>query len=273
MENNWVEINKHAMSWIHEAGERIRESFSEKLLIHTKSSNTDLVTNIDKEIEQFFINKIHNAFPSHKILGEEGYGDKLNRLDGVVWIIDPIDGTMNFIHQQRNFAISIGIYENGVGVLGYIFDVVHNELYYAKKGEGAFLNDIRLPNLTDVQLKEALIAMNAAWITENKRINYRYLAPIVKHVHGVRSYGSAALELAYVAAGRLDAYLTMRLSPWDYAAAMIIINEVGGVMTTVDGEPLSLLSPNSVLAAAPKLQQTIISNYIKVEFKSNKNPS
>ena len=108
----------HAKQWVKEAGERIRASFDKTLNIETKSNPNDLVTNIDKEIEQFFIKKIRADFPTHKIMGEEGFGDELTNLDGVVWMIDPIDGTMNFIHQQRNFAISLAVYENGIGKIG-----------------------------------------------------------------------------------------------------------------------------------------------------------
>ncbi len=114
-------------------------SMKKALIIETKSNAADLVTNMDREIEQFLIGKIKETFPHHHILGEEGYGDEVTSSDGVVWLIDPIDGTMNFVHQKRNFAISIGIYENGIGKIGLIYDPVHDELYHALKGAGAFL--------------------------------------------------------------------------------------------------------------------------------------
>src|SRR4051794_26248387 len=104
---DWEYIDLHAKQWVMEAGDKIRDSFNKTLNIETKSNPNDLVTNIDKEIEQFFIDKIRQVYPNHRILGEEGFGDEISNLDGVVWIIDPIDGTMNFIHQQRNFAISL----------------------------------------------------------------------------------------------------------------------------------------------------------------------
>ncbi len=259
----WNEINTYVKQWIKEAGEKIRASFQLSLTIQSKSNPDDLVTNIDKETEQFFIEKIMNTYPSHKILGEEGYGHKLSSLDGVVWIIDPIDGTMNFIHQQRNFAISIAIFEEGVGRLGYIYDVVHDELYHAKKGEGAFINNIPIPTLSKTKLNEAIVGINATWVTENRRIDHRLLSPLVKAVRGTRSYGSAAIEIAYVVTGRLDAYLTLRLSPWDFAAGLVLIEEVGGIMTTLDGKPLNLLGENSILIAKADLHQEIINNYIQ----------
>lgn len=260
---NWTEIDINAKQWIREAGERIRNSFKETLSIATKSNKDDLVTNIDKETEQFFINKINQQYPMHKILGEEGYGHQLDTLEGIVWIIDPIDGTINFIHQQRNFAISIGIFENGIGQLGYIYDVVHDELYHAKKGHGAYVNNILLHPLQEVNLDEAILAINPTWVTENKRIDYRILAPLVKKVRGVRSYGSAALEIAYVAAGRLNAYITMRLSPWDFAAGTVILGEVGGIATTLEGKELNFLGQNSVFVATPSLHKKILTDFIK----------
>jgi myo-inositol-1(or 4)-monophosphatase len=258
----WSKIDKNAKDWILEAGKRIRDSFSTKLMIKTKSSPDDLVTNMDHDIEKFFIEKITSTFTNHRILGEEGFGDEVTTLSGVVWIIDPIDGTMNFVHQQKNFAISVGIYEDGVGKIGLIYDVVSNELYHAKKGQGAFFNDVRLPNLNPVRLEEAIIGINATWVTENKRINPSKLSPLVKRVRGTRSYGSAAIEMAYVASGRIDAYMTMRLSPWDFAAGLILIEEVGGIVSTIEGRPLNLLKQNSVFASNTSFHDEVIQTYI-----------
>jgi myo-inositol-1(or 4)-monophosphatase len=263
MDEKWKKIDQYAQQWIKEAGTRIKDTFQQQLMIQTKSSRTDLVTNVDREIEQFFIANIRNTFPQHRVLGEEGFGDRLTALEGVVWIIDPIDGTMNFIHQQRNFAISVGVYEDGIGMIGYIYDVVHDELYYAYKGRGAFLNGVPLSPLATTSISESIVSINATWVTKNKRIDANVLAPLVKDARGTRSYGSAALEMAYVAAGRLDAYITMRLSPWDFAAGLVIVNEVGGIVTNLYGEPLNLLGENSVLVAKPGLHEEILNKYVR----------
>ncbi|WP_449539870.1 inositol monophosphatase family protein [Ferdinandcohnia sp. Marseille-Q9671] len=260
---NWDEIEHHAVAWIKEAGERIRQSFNMKLVIETKSNPDDLVTNMDKETEQFFIEKIHQTYPTHKILGEEGLGDQIEALKEITWIIDPIDGTMNFVHQQRHFAISVAVYEEGIGHIGLIYDVVHDELYRARKGQGAYFNSTKIEPLGDVPLERAMLAINATWVTENKRIDPKILIPIVNAVRGTRSYGSAALEIAYVVTGRIDAYITMRLSPWDFAAGVVLIQEVGGVITTLDGEPLNLLTENSVFVARANLHNEIFTNFLK----------
>jgi myo-inositol-1(or 4)-monophosphatase len=260
---DWHYVDLQAKQWVMEAGDKIRDSFTETLNIQTKSNPNDLVTNIDKEIEQFFINKIRKTFPNHRILGEEGFGDEVSNLDGVVWIIDPIDGTMNFIHQQRNFAISLGVFENGIGKIGIIYDVAHNELYHAITGKGAFMNKTELPPLSKVTVKESIIALNATWVMENHRIDHNLLIPLVRDARGTRSYGTAALEMVFVATGRVDAYISMRLSPWDVAAGSVIIEELGGVVSNLRGNKLDFLSNDSLLVAKPGLHQTIINDYLK----------
>ncbi|MFD0049167.1 inositol monophosphatase family protein [Actinomycetes bacterium NPDC127524] len=259
---NLKEIDTYAKTWIKEAGERIKSSFEHKLNISTKSNPNDLVTNMDKETEQFFLEKITETFPGHQILGEEGMCSDVSDLTGIVWVIDPIDGTMNFVHQQRNFAISIGILENGMGKIGLVYDVVHDELYHTIRGEGAFMNDVKLPPLKAVPVNEAILSLNATWVTENKKIDPSILAPLVRDVRGTRSYGSAALEMAFVAAGRLDAYMSMRLAPWDFAGGAILIEEVGGEVTTMTGEKLDYLKGNSLFVSKPGLHQLISEKYL-----------
>lgn len=260
---NWNEIDRRAKEWVKEAGERIRASFPKTLNIRAKSNRNDLVTNIDEEIEQLFIEKIRKTYPDHQILGEEGYGDQIDQHSGIVWIIDPIDGTMNFIHQQRNFAISVGIYEDGFGKIALIYDVAHDELYHAKKGMGAFMNDEPLPKLEEVDVHDALLGINATWILGKKHMDPALLISLMKDVRGTRSYGSAALEMVYVATGRMDAYISLRLSPWDYAAGILLIEELGGEATTLKGEKLGLLKPSTLFVSKPGLHQKILKDYLR----------
>ncbi|RFU63414.1 inositol monophosphatase family protein [Peribacillus glennii] len=260
---NWKQIDTYAKKWIEEAGEKLRCSFEKKLNIETKTNPNDLVTNMDRETEQFFLDKITETFPGHRVLGEEGMGDAVSDLKGIVWIIDPIDGTMNFIHQQRNFAISIGILEDGIGKIGLVYDVVHDELYHAFKGQGAYMNDKEIPKLKEVAVKEAILSLNATWVTENKKLDPSILAPLVRDVRGTRSYGSAALELAFVAAGRLDAYITPRLSPWDFAGGAILIEEAGGEVSDLYGNPLDYIKGGSLFVSKPGLHKEIRENYLK----------
>lgn len=253
-------IYDHAKAWILDAGKQIRGKITEPRVISTKSSPNDLVTEMDKQIEAFLVGKINEVYPDHHIIGEEGYGDDLSTLNGVVWIIDPIDGTMNFVHQQKNFAISIGIFHDEIGEIGLIYDVMADELFHAKRTEGAFKNEERLPSVSDkLQFEEAILAMNHYFLCENSIVDEKVMQQLVRTVRGGRTYGSAALEFAYVAEGTIDGYLSMRLAPWDIAAGMVILQEVGGVSTTLDGEPLSLLGTNTVLACNPTIQERLFS--------------
>ncbi|AOV08390.1 inositol monophosphatase family protein [Sporosarcina ureilytica] len=260
---DWGLIDRYAKSLIKEAGHKIRLSFFDHIHIDSKSNANDLVTNIDREIEQFFIEQIQTSFPGHKILGEEGFGDEIKSLNGTIWIVDPIDGTMNFVHQKRNFAISLGIYQDGVGILGYIYDVLRDELYTAKRGEGAYVNDERLPKLGVASIEESIIGINARWVVPNRYIDHEKLLGLIQDCRGTRSYGSAALELAYVSSGKLGAYVSMRLSPWDIAGGMVIAQEVGAISTNLEGETPSLLGPEPFIVARAGLHDELLMKYIQ----------
>src|SRR5690625_4428117 len=152
------ELFSQARQWVLEAGRAIREKIDDPLIIETKSNANDLVTTMDKETEQFFAYKIKEKYPQHLLFGEEGYGDEIDSLDGTVWIVDPIDGTMNFVHQKRNFAISIGIYQDGIGEIGLIYDVMADVLYHAQKGNGAYKNELQLNQLdSSLNLHESIL--------------------------------------------------------------------------------------------------------------------
>jgi myo-inositol-1(or 4)-monophosphatase len=260
---NISELNDFAQRIIREAAVRIRDSFSYDLQIETKSNANDLVTNIDRETEQFFIDQIQEAYPTHRILGEEGMGERVEHLDGIVWIIDPIDGTMNFVKQHRHFMISVGIFENGIGKLGYIFDVMREDMFYAIANEGAWYNDSPLRKLAPLKIEEAVIGINANWVTPNTRLNHEKIIDLVRTVRGTRSYGSAAMEIAFVVTGKLDAYLSMRLSPWDIGGGTIIAKEVGAIATNLNGDYFDFLSTDTFLIANPHIHQLLLDKYIE----------
>lgn len=262
---NWGSMDRYAKSLIKEAGQQIKHSFFMEIEINSKSSKNDLVTNIDREIEQFFIERIQRDFPDHRVMGEEGFGDEIQTLDGTIWFLDPIDGTMNFIHQKRNFAISLGIYVDGIGMLGYVYDVMNDELYAAMKGEGAYLNDVRLPSLEPVTIEESIIGINASWVAPNRYVHHEPIIELVNKCRGTRSYGSAALEMMHVASGRADAYLSMRLSPWDVAGGMIIANEVGAISSTMAGEQLGMLGQETFIVANESIHLEVLNNFIALK--------
>lgn len=256
-------------SWILQAGKLIRDKMNDPLIISTKSNPKDLVTEMDKAVEFFFATKIKEFYPNHLLLGEEGYGHtEINKTD-TIWIIDPIDGTMNFVNQKQDFAISIGIYHQGIGEIGYIYDVMSNTLFSALRGNGAFKNNTKLPTLKNESLSvdESIVAFSHRWLMKNNFINEKSMQQLVKDVRGVRAYGSAALGFARVAEGALDAYITMRLEPWDIAAGKIIVNEVGGITTDVQGKELGLLERSSVISAHPEVHHKIVQKYLRKALK------
>ncbi|MGA9288265.1 MAG: inositol monophosphatase family protein [Anaerobacillus sp.] len=268
-QTNWESVYEDAKRWIQEAGKEIISSFTTSFAIDTKSNPNDLVTDIDKQTEKFFIERIKKSYPEHRIMGEEGFGDKIEDLSGVIWFLDPIDGTMNFVHQQTNFAISIGIYEDGVGKVAFIYDVTKDELYHCSKGNGLYLNDKKLKPLEPVKFSEALLAINATWVTENHRIDPRTFSPLLKKIRGTRSYGSAAIEMAYVAAGRLDGYVSLRLAPWDFAAGKLLIEEAGGICSTVDNKPIDLLGKNTIFVGNQSFHSQVQKDYIQPALDQN----
>lgn len=259
-------IYKQTEKWIYQAGENIRSKIDEPITVDTKSDAKDLVTTMDKETERFFASNIKTTYPDHKLISEEGYGDDLKALEGTVWIVDPIDGTMNFVEQKRNFAISIGIYQDGIGEIGFIYNVMNDTLYSAKRGKGAYKNNEKLPGLQkQLTLEESMLSLTHNWLCNNHLVCKRNMEELVLKVRGTRSYGSAALEFASVAEGVIDGYLSMKLSPWDIAAGMVIVHEAGGVTTTIDGGDVNMLSDQPILTVHPAIKDSIIKEYIKDE--------
>ncbi|GIN05892.1 inositol monophosphatase family protein [Shouchella clausii] len=212
-----------------------------QIVIETKAHANDLVTNIDRLVESYFIKQIQTHFPNDHIIGEEGIADPIEDLSGTVWIIDPIDGTMNFVHQQKHYAISLGVLVEGVPVLGYVYDVQANDLYSAEAGKGAFLNGERLEKRSTVSLGDALIALDHSFFNLQHSMNW-----IRDHVRGIRMIGAGSIELAYVAAGKLDAFATANIHPWDYAGAFVICSEAGVMMSQLSGKQLDFWNSSSL---------------------------
>ncbi|MGO4887937.1 inositol monophosphatase family protein [Anaerobacillus sp. MEB173] len=261
---DWQHIDRLAKQWVKEAGGILKESLYRKIKVESKSNQDDLVTEMDRRVEQYFIMKIKETFPEHLFLGEEGImGEEISSESGTIWIIDPIDGTTNFVHQQYNFAISVAVYHDGIGMIGIIYDVMSDELFHAIRGNGAFLNDQSLDKLQSVPVEKAILGLNAGWIVDNEINEKNMFVPLVRSVRATRSYGSAAIEIAFVSAGRLDGYISLGLSPWDFAAGLVILHEVGGIASTIDGNPLQLLEKNTLFVGKPGFHEEVISKYIK----------
>src|SRR5690625_1786940 len=160
-----------AKKWILEAGALIRSQINNPLIVDTKTNRNDLVTQLDKEVELFLTTKIKQNYPEHSIISEEGFGDSKINEQGIIWIIDPIDGTMNLVHQKRNFAISVGIYSQGIGEIGFIYNVIEDQLYSAQKNQGTYKNNQLLEPLDyPLSMENTIICLNHRWLCENNFI-------------------------------------------------------------------------------------------------------
>lgn len=230
------------------------ELMNTPLKVDTKSSANDLVTNVDRQNEQLIRKRLLEIDPSARIVGEEeSFNHKIDPdLNGNVWIIDPIDGTLNFVKQRDHFAIMVALYCDGVPTLGYIMDVMNKRLYHAWRGHGAYVNKLRLKEPANSSLADSLIAINGWQLIKN----HCHQQEIAQQAAGLRMYGSAGIEIIHVLNGQLGGY-TSRLKPWDIASGMVIAEELGLLVKTIDDQPLNVLSSNTVLVATKKVCQDI----------------
>lgn len=238
-----------------DAGKILREGYSQEFAVHYKG-RIDLVTDIDHRSETFLLEQIHRRFPEHTVLAEES-GRREGESESC-WYIDPLDGTVNFAHGIPLFCVSLGFAQGGVMQLGVVYDPLRDELFSAERGRGAHLNGqpMRVSQVSD--LLQCLLASGFAyqeWITEQ---NLPHFGRFSRLTQGVRRLGSAAIDLCYVAAGRLEGYWEISLSPWDLAAGGLIVQEAGGIMTRADGEEDFLHPPSSALAANPQLHAQML---------------
>jgi myo-inositol-1(or 4)-monophosphatase len=218
--------------------------------VRAKQRN-DFVTRVDHAAEEAIIETVRKAYPDHAVLAEES-GISAGQAE-YQWIIDPLDGTTNFIHGFPQYCVSIAIRHRGALAQGVIYDPVKNELFTASKGRGAFLNDRRIRVSKCTRLDEALVGTGFPF-KETARIELytKQLKNIMQTAAGVRRAGAAALDLAYVACGRLDAFWELGLSAWDMAAGALMIMEAGGLVADLRGEG-GYLESGEIATATPKI--------------------
>jgi myo-inositol-1(or 4)-monophosphatase len=210
----------------------------------------DYVSEVDHEAEQAIIRTLHEAYPDHSILAEESGASGKSEYQ---WIVDPLDGTTNFLHGFPQYAVSIALKHKDVVTQAVIYDPSRNDLFTATRGRGAYLNDTRLRVSKRAQLKPSLIGTGFPFRQlEHVDVYLAMLRDVMHNSAGVRRAGSAALDLAYVAAGRLDAFWEIGLSAWDMAAGALMITEAGGLVGDLEGNAGYLESGN-IVAGNPKL--------------------
>ena len=247
-----------------EAGARLREFFSEGVATEYKG-DVDLVTVADRTVEKLIRTRLSEVFPDHGMYGEEGTREKLER--EFRWYVDPLDGTTNFAHGFPQFCVSMGLeqrpaglgpQQDGVLVAAVIYDPMRDELFSAERGRGAKLNGrpaqvSRIPDLA-----EALVSTGFPSRKRHENPNIHFYHEFTLRSHGVRRAGSAALDLAYVAAGRLEAFWEFNLNPWDTAAGILLVAEAGGRVSDFSGNRVQLES-REVLASNGLIHDEMVS--------------
>lgn len=226
---------KHLLmkQWLFEVRKDIIQMMHQELRIEAKTDRTDIVTIVDKTVQDFLVKKINQHFPEDAILAEENGMDTTAIDLPAVWVIDPIDGTLNFAVQHDNFAVLVGYFEQGVGQFGFIFDVMKNKLFFGGEKYGVYLNDQPLALNPATDISDGLIGVNASMY----RQNIHQVAEVAKQTLGVRIIGSAGLEFCALLEGKIIGYIS-KISPWDYASGVILANCFGFIASDLEGNPL-----------------------------------
>jgi len=224
----------------------------EKLKVEQKGHN-EYVSEADRAAERAIINVIHKHYPDHAILAEES-GAQGDENSDTVWIIDPLDGTTNYLHGFPVFAVSIGVQINGRMAHAVVYDPLREELFTATRGSGAQLDEHKIRVSGQKELERALVGTGFPYRQADSELQpyLGMLGKVVRNTSGVRRPGAAALDLCYVAAGRLDAFWETGLAPWDMAAGSLIIREAGGIVSALDGGE-NFLDTGHILCGTPKI--------------------
>jgi len=227
-----------------EAGRLVMENYGR---IKTKERKADdsFVTNADKEAEALIISKIKERYPSHSILSEEAGGDK--KISDHRWIIDPIDGTRNFIAQIPFFSVSIGLAKDNMPYLGVVYFPALDEIYYAEKGKGAYLNGKRI-HVSDKGPKDGPVMAYGANLQKGTEWHMRKIPEFLKLTDRIRMLGCATTNLCFLAAGRFDAFVGRYGFIWDYAASLVIAGEAGARITDLNGQPYTIDTKDFVIS-------------------------
>lgn len=242
--NTYNDYLQEAVTAARVAGRYQKSRFTTSLDIEMKGDK-NLVTEVDKESERLIVEHLLARFPGHDIVAEEG--DYLQSDSPCRWIIDPVDGTTNYAHGYPWFCTSIGLELDGELVAGVIYNPVYDELFTATKGGGAQLNGIPLSVSPRAPLQNSLLGTGFPYdCATDPANNFANFIAFQKKARGIRRAGAAALDLAYVAAGRLDGFWELKLKPWDVAAGVLLVREAGGTVTTFDGSAYDIFNDRIV---------------------------
>jgi len=241
-------IDDFLVDLLTKVGESLRTDSIQKMSVATKKNRNDLVTNFDKKTEQFVNGEIKKAYPEATIVSEEGYGDLVKDMSGLVFFVDPIDGTMNFVKRGDDFASMIGVYIDGKPLNGAIIDVMDNEIYHGGKEIGLFINDKKIDDPKDLPLIEGLVDVSAPMALSNKFD----VQDVIKKSSGFRVYGSAGIIFGHLLTGKEVMYMSY-LAPWDLAAGRVMCEAAGMSVVSIDGAPINMLESQVVIVGTQKV--------------------
>jgi len=240
MTKNYLAV---AIEIAQDAGKILLEEMSRPLDLHYKGDEVDLVTQADKRSEKLIVERLTKYFPDHAVAAEEGTGHESASASEFRWHVDPLDGTTNYAHGYPCFCVSIALAQRNALLAAVIFNPVHNELFTAARGQGAALNGKRIYVSKNATLSISLLCTGFPVRNRKASPNLQYYGDFTQHSHGVRRDGSAALDLASVAAGRFDGFWEFGLQKWDTAAGVLLIEEAGGRVSDFAGYPYQLGGP------------------------------
>lgn len=254
-----ADIAHQAGSFAHE--QRRQLGAGSRAAHDTKSSDADPVTEFDKATEALVVDRLRAERPDDSIVGEEGADHQ--GTSGLEWHVDPIDGTVNFVYDLPGWCTSVAVLRDGTPVAGAIYVPVVDELYSAALGEGATVNGVSITVSGSTDLAMSLPATGFSYHLDARRVEQaERVARILPRVRDIRRTGSSALDLAYVASSRVDAYFEEFINSWDIAAGVLLVTEAGGTVTAFDGNPLDVTAPTGVVAATPALHDEFVTMFV-----------
>ncbi|XP_033969758.1 inositol monophosphatase 1 [Trematomus bernacchii] len=263
MADAWKEAMELAEKTARRAGEVVCAALQVERSVMTKSCSVDLVTQTDQQVEQLIIQSVKDKFPMHRFIGEESVaaGEPCVLSDEPTWIIDPIDGTTNFVHAFPFVAISIGFSVNKQMEFGVVFSCLEDKMYTARRGGGAFCNGERLQVSSQEDIQQAMVCTEFGSSRDPEVVEKIFCslrAVLSIPTHGVRGAGTAAINMCLVASGCVEAYYEIGIHVWDIAAGALLVTEAGGVLMDVQGGPVDLMSRRVLAANSPALAERLL---------------